>query len=466
MQQTPNKLIARVAKTIRAHRLLEPQERVLVAVSGGADSVCLLHLLHNLGYRVEVAHFDHQTRDGASAADASFVHDLAVCLGVPYHATSCPVQDEARVAGKSFEDYAREQRYAFFSKVATVIGCHVIATGHHRDDQAETVLMRLLRGTSPHGLAGIPYLRRTLDDLRIVRPLLDCSRDEIRSYLSENKLSFCEDVSNSDTAFHRNRIRHVLLPFLEEEAFNPSIRDALIRLADVQREEDSLLAEMTDASIKNVLEGADTIARNAFRMLPIALQRRVMVELIRQHGGEAAFEPIEGAMRLICTGDTGEQCDLGRGLMLSNGRETSHFVREGENENSFGNEVELVVPGPTYAFGMWFNVRFLDQAPQEPLEKYCTPSRQVFDADLLSSPLMIRGRHDGDRFTPFGMSGSKKLQDYFVDLGVPATLRDKERILTAAGHIIWVVGRAIDTHAAVTASTQRWLEIEVSDETK
>ena len=461
-----NNLKDRVAETIHAHKLLEPQDRILVAVSGGADSVCLLYTLHALGYPVEVAHFDHQTRDGASTADAVFVRELAVRLGVPCHATSCPVREEALASGKSFEDYARELRYAFFVQVATKIGCRTIATGHHRDDQAETVLMRLIRGTSPHGLAGIPYCRPSVDGLQIIRPLLDCTRDEIQKYLSENGFSFCEDISNTDIAFQRNRIRHTLLPFLIREGFNPSICNALNRLADVQREENTLLAEMTDVSLKNVCSDTCTISRKAFRALHMALQRRVVVELVHQHGGEAAFEHVDAAVHLICTGDTGDQCDLGRGLMLANGRETSHFVEGGLEEISCVKEVELVVPGTTSAFNTSFTTRLLEHVPQGPLSTYCTPCRQVFDADLVSCPLVVRARRDGDRFTPFGMSGSKKLQDYFVDQGVPAVLRDREQILTAAGRILWVVGRAIDAYAAVTTSTQRWLEIEVSDETK
>lgn len=466
MKHNSGNLLACVANTIHRHALIEPRERVLVAVSGGADSVCLLRVLHALSYRVAVAHFDHQTRSGSSAEDAAFVKELADRINAPYYATSRPIQKEALASGMSFEEYAREQRYAFFFEVAKTAECHAIATGHHQNDQAETILMRLLRGTSPQGLAGIPYSRTDKEGLRIIRPLLDCPREEIRAYLAETREDFREDGSNADPQFLRNRIRHGLLPYIAHKGFNPSVNEALARLADLQRDENALLCSLTEEALRKVLINADTLSRANFRSFHVAIQRRILMELARRHGAEMTFERVMAGVRLICEGNTGEQCDLGSGLMLANGRNMAYFMDSQAAEPSPMLSVALAVPGITHVANSAFQVRILDHAPNCSLSEYCTPSRQVFDADQLKPPLMVRGRHDGDRFTPFGMAGSKKIQDYFVDIGIPGALRNQKKLVTDGERIIWVVGHAIDAHAAVSSKTQRWLQIEVHDETK
>ncbi|NIA16185.1 MAG: tRNA lysidine(34) synthetase TilS [Nitrospiraceae bacterium] len=441
------------------HALLERGATTLVAVSGGVDSVCLLDVLLTLDDRVEVAHFDHQTRDGESAEDASFVRALAARLGVPLHEDTRPVAAEAREAGRSFEEHARNVRYDFLVRTAEAHDCAAIATGHHADDQAETVLMRILRGTTPRGLAGIVPLT-TRAGRRIVRPLLECTRAEIMDYVQARGLSYRTDRTNDDQTHFRNRVRHDLLPSLTRD-YNPRVREALLRLAETQRGENELLNTMAASALNGCVDGDARVERERFAGTHAAIQRRIMAILAWRLGVDCDFERIDAAARFIVDGPTGHRFDLGGGVLLYNARHTTEIVKTPDIFDAA--IIPLAVPGATEAFGRIIEVTYPEEIPVGDLAAYCTPGRQVFDADALGGTVAVRHRRPGDRFTPFGMSGSKKLQDYFVDTGLPAPQRDAQLIVEAGDRIAWVVGHAISAHAAVTADTRRYLQIEVYD---
>lgn len=449
-------LIERVQETMQAHRMAEPGDRILVAVSGGADSVCLLHSLRDLGYEVEVAHLDHQTREGASAADASFVAELCEQLGVRLHAESRAVEAEAEASPLSFEEYARRVRYQFLTEVAEENGCPIIATGHHADDQAETVLMRVLRGTSPGGLAGIPAVRAS-GKTRIIRPLIDCTRAEIVAFLDGRGIAHRIDHSNTDTRYLRNRIRHELIPSLTSE-YNPRLSDALTRLAEVQRAENELLDDAAADFLNRCFE-AGRINRGAFARGMVACQRRAIVAIAWRYGVECPFDRVETARAFVMDGPVGRAFDLGGGVSLRNAHDRTDIVK-GSRETD-PREIALVCPGETKAFGSVYRVRILERMPEEPLAQYCTPARQVFDAAALGDALTVRFRRPGDRFSPMGMGGTKKVKDYFVDAGVPAMDRDRIPLLLSAGRIAWVVGYAIGADFAVTKHSERLTEVEV-----
>ncbi len=438
--------------------MVETGEKILVAVSGGPDSVCLLHVLKELGYTVEAAHLDHQTREGASAADAAFVTALCDGLGVPLHAESRAVEAEAEASPLSFEEYARKVRYAYLADTAEAIGCDAIATGHHADDQAETVLMRVLRGAAPGGLSGIPPLRMA-GNVRIIRPLLDCTRKAIVAYLDQRQVAYRIDHSNTDTRFLRNRLRHDLLPMLTAE-YNPRLPEALVRLADVQRAENELL----DDTVVEFLERCFTagrIKRDVFARGMVACQRRAVVAIGWRYGVECPYDRVEGARAFIADGPAGRCFDLGGGVLLRNARDLTNVIR-GEAARD-DREIGLACPGETTAFGLTFRVRFLEMTPAVPLTQYCTPSRQVFDANVLGAALTVRLRRPGDRFIPLGMGGTKKVKDYFVDAGLPVSDRDRVPLLMSGGRIAWVVGYAMSAEFAVTQHTARLIEVEVLD---
>jgi tRNA(Ile)-lysidine synthase len=439
--------------------MFQPGDRVLVAVSGGADSVSLLHILHELGYALEAAHFDHQTRNGESSADAAFTRELAAKLGVPFHLWTRPVEAEAKSAGLSFEEHARKARYEFLIEAARRRGCIAMATGHHADDQAETLLMRLLRGTTSSGLGGIPPLREE-QGVRIVRPLIACPRETLLGYLATRGIEYRTDRTNTNLRYLRNRIRHRLLPTLVKE-YNPKVREALVRLAEVEQSENDFVENQAKAFLERCLRPCGGLDRATFAAGHTALQRRAILQWAWRHAITCPFERVEAARLFIMEASAPRTFDLGGGLFLRNGSQTTDLVSATSHVND--RVVPLAVPGETAAFGKRFTIRCREGIPPEALAQYCSSTRQVFDADALGTALAVRHRRPGDRFTPLGMKGSKKLQDYLVDVKLPVHRRDDLLLLVAGDRIAWIVGHAISGHAAVTAETVRILEVEVAD---
>lgn len=441
--------------------MLAPGDTVLVAVSGGADSVALLHALQVLGYAVQVAHLNHQLREDESDADEAFVVALAEKLGIPCHCARVDVRAEALEYGTSIEETARNLRYSFFEELALNLGIETVATGHHLDDQAETLLMRVLRGTSLDGLAGIPPLRQD-DDLAYIRPLIDCSHAEIVDWMATKKIAWCEDASNTDTVYLRNRVRHELLPQLAAD-YNPQIARALARTAANLRDDAEVLEELADDTAHALITDDNEIDPEAFGAYPSALQRRVVQRWMWGEEIDLDAERLRAVSRFITESTTGQKHSLATGLSLYRAKDVVQIVEEALPPNE---DARLVVDGIVPAFGKFFRVRrraLFDVPSQEDLVAYCSPTRQVLDAATVVDALAVRSRNGGDRFTPLGMDGTRKLQDYFVDRAVPAPARDGVPLVTVGDRIAWVVGHAMDAAFAVTADTQQVIEIEVLD---
>lgn len=459
MKDKAAEVLERVRDTLDRYHMLDEGDRCLLAVSGGPDSMCLMQVFYELGIPFEIAHLDHGTRAGESAQDAAFVGDMATQYGVPFHHERRDIPRETAQSAGSFEEVAREARYAFLLGTASERRCAVLATGHHADDQAETVLMRLFRGASPGGLGGIPPVRQC-DEVRIIRPLLECYREDIVAFLEARGIPYREDRTNADTHHRRNRVRHELLPLLTR-GYNPRVREALVRFAEAQRDEDQFLDGLAEDMMEACRTSEKALERGIFAMMHPALQRRVIALLGWEFGIECPFERIEAIRRHITEGPTGKACDLGKGVLLRNGRETTEIVEEPAAIDT--TVVALRVPGETEAFGRRYSVRELGERPSENLASYCTPARQVFDADALGTDLAIRFRRPGDRFTPLGLGGTKKLKDYFIGLGLTERQRARQPLLTAHGDIVWVVGFAMSQSAAVTPATRRCVEVLVQD---
>ncbi|HOZ50097.1 MAG TPA: tRNA lysidine(34) synthetase TilS [Candidatus Hydrogenedentes bacterium] len=480
MNSANDRLLDVVRETIADFALFAPGDTILAAVSGGADSVCLLHVLVELGkagtdsrprglgrsqsplspfHAIEVAYFDHETRDGASAEDGAFVAALAKDLGLPCHTERRPVASEAQEKGLGFEEYARQVRYDFLTRTALNRGCNIIATGHNADDQAETVLMRILRGAGLTGAAGIPPVRHE-NGIGFARPLIRCTRAEIEAYLEARRIAWRTDVTNADTRYHRNRVRHELLPLLRG-VYNPNVDEALRRFADILRTDAAFIEWHADAAYARCVSARGAIDRREFAAFHPTLQRRVVMHVARRAGVACPFERVEAAIRFVVEGATGAELDLGNGVVLTNTRAATETVAP--QRLSAEEAVSFQVPGVAEAFGRRFEALYREGVPEADLAAYCTPTRQVFDADAVGDVLTIRTRRPGDRFVPLGMSGTKKLKDYFIDLGVPARDRDRELVLLGARGIIWIVGRAVAAPAAITKATQRVVEVRISD---
>ena len=458
-----DEIVGIVRETIRGFDLQSERQPILAALSGGPDSVAMFHILIEIGVPVEAAHFDHQTRAGQSAADAEFVSRLCASLGKAIHVGTAPVAEDAAGSGQSFEAAARDARYDYFTALARERGCAAVATGHHADDQAETILMRMLRGTSARGLAGIAP-KTTRDGVAVIRPLFRLDSETIHAYLHERGYEYRTDASNADTRIVRNRIRHELLPQLAKD-YNVNVRDALCRLGDILRSEHELLASLTEEFLAGCLRDETTIDRAAFRAGHEALQRRALLELAWGHGADPDFIRIDGAVSFIANGAMGKFFDLGGGVQLCNGRDASTLetcvARRPKDE-----AVALGIPGETLAFGKRFTVLEMKKPPPVDLREYCTPARQVFDGGSFDGPAVLRRCKSGDRFTPLGMEGRKSIAAYLSERGVPAARRNDQILLAAGDEILWVVGHAISARSAVTSESRSVFEIRVRDETR
>ncbi len=459
------KLCNKVRDSVQKHEMLPKNEKVVAAVSGGPDSMCLLHVLLALDQPVEVAHFDHQTREGESTKDALFVQELCHKLGIPCHIETANVAEEKKRTGLSFEESARELRYDFLFRVSRKIGAKIIATGHHADDLVETLLMRLLRGTSPHGIIGIPPVTLR-NEIRIIRPLIECRNAEILAALKEKSIPYRLDYTNQQLLYTRNRIRNELLPLLREK-YNPEVDAALIRYAELCRTENDFISELAAKAFGDTVDEKGYLDRRKFLVLHPALQRRIILLWTRKSAASPPFEIVERIREALQLGDSGQQWDVGEKITMVLSRYKAH-LREHGKENSDRangeNTVLLPIPGEALIQGKRFCARTLPDLPDIPPADYCTSTRQIFDADRVQSPLEIRPRKPGDAFVPHGMQGHKKLKKYLSEKDVPRHKRQHQLVVASGGEIIWVVGHACSATCSVTTQTQRVLEIEVIEE--
>jgi tRNA(Ile)-lysidine synthase len=410
--------------------------------------------------RVAVAYFDHATRDGESAEDGEFVRAQAESLGLPFHTDSIATERPAEMKSLSFEEYARDERYAFLVRTAKAQGYGAIATGHHCDDNAETVLIRLLRGTSPHGLQGIlPVSQR--DGLRIIRPLIEVSRADVLAYVDAESLAYREDSTNKDTRFLRNRVRHELIPLLESD-YNPGLRGALNRLAEVQRTETTYMDAEARRFLDSCLNPEGNVVRARFAEAPLAIQRRALLLIAWRHGLRCEFERVDAALRFIAEGATGAYLDLGSGTRLCNGKHETRVIEE-TAPCLDDCPVALRIPGTVEGLGRTIATRTVSRRPIESFAEYCSPTRQVFESAVLAGGASLRRVVEGDRFRPFGVGGSKKLSDYLAEAEVPVWKRPEALVLTSGETILWVVGHGIGEEAVVHNPAAPLVEVEIHE---
>jgi tRNA(Ile)-lysidine synthase len=461
-------LLECVRRTIRDHELAGPDTRVLVALSGGSDSVALAHIVRELAaegalHAAGAAHFHHGLRASADR-DERFSQAVAESFGWPVVSDREDVGARARRERRSIEDAAHTARYAFFDRARAELHADVVALGHTRDDQAETFLLRLLRGAGPRGLAAMHPRRGT-----IIRPLIDCRRHELRAYLDERHIPYVEDETNQDVAIARNRVRAELLPLLEAR-FNPGIVEVLADEADLARGVSDWMEASADALAPEAsIPGRESrLELDIDRLLdaPVALRRlivwRAMTEMAR--GRPVAFEHVRAVLRLVSEPDKSSRRPAldapgqrvqrdGRRLVLrsSGPRETA--------ANLFcyplpvpGNvrlvEAHCVVSAETVSSGA---------AGTAPVDARAGLGRMtaIVRSDMCRMPLAVRNRRPGDRFRPLGLGGRKKLQDYFVDRKVPRHDRDfVPLVVDGADRIVWVAGHGIDEEFRVTDLTQ------------
>ncbi len=447
--------------------------RIIAAVSGGPDSMALLLLLErlraSLDLQLHVAHADHGLRGDESREDARFVEDAARGLGLPVTIGRLDVNALRAERHLSLEEAAREARYAFLVETAAGCGASAIAVGHTADDQAETLLMRLLRGSGAAGLAGMAAVSslpggRSGERIALVRPLLDFAMAETRAYCRLRGVTPREDSSNSDLALTRNRVRLELLPLLER--YNPRIRDALLRLGASAALDHDFLSQAADEArgrlSADAEQGVVSISRAGFRALHPALQRHVLRLAYREVAGtakELSHRHVEDMVRLS-GGRTGARLALPGGLAFEVGYDELRLAAAGvrpESAQPIAGENELTIPGETRV-GAWRVLAELAAPAAEPPAG--GPLRVALDAERVGGGLHVRSRRPGDRINPLGMAGARNVQDVMVDARTPAADRDGVPLVVSERGVVWVVGHRMAHWARVRVDTQRVLLLE------
>ena len=457
-------ILRKVRRTLLEHRMTRPGDRIIVGVSGGPDSVCLLHLLHRLGksLRIELvaAHFDHGLRPEQDPEETRFVEDLAASMDIPVETGRAGMR--IREKAGCLEEESRRARYRFLHGTAEKYRAQRIALGHHQNDQAETVLMRLLRGSGPAGLSGIPPLR----DGTIIRPLLRVRREEILSYLEKTGLSFVTDPSNADPRFLRNRIRMELLPLLE--TYQPRVIERLARTAGIMREDEAFLVKTAQDWISRraeIHDGADLrLPAAALAALPEALATRAVRCAVLKTAGtlrRVTRRHIDAVLRLAAGRKSQAATDLPNGIAVRRVYGTLVFSA-GRPERPPAFHHDLEGPGTFYLEPPGCRV-VLEEIPG-PLspKEHAAPGRALLDRDRIGYPLVIRNFRAGDRFIPLGMKGRRKLKDFFIDLKLPSGARASVPILLHRNRILWVGGLRIDDRFKVTPDTRNVLRVTIT----
>jgi len=502
-----------VAETIQRHGLLEPGDSILVAVSGGPDSTALLLLLAEMnqrddrGWRLHVGHLNHGIRPGEAEEDEAFVRGLAEQLGLEFTSDRVDVPALAKESGESLEEAARGARYEFLERAAREVGANKIAAGHTVDDNVETVLHRILRGTGLEGLRGIPPLRPTGPDrtIYVVRPLLEVGREQVLDYLAAQGVEAREDSTNAAREHLRNRIRHDLLPLLEQE-YNPQIRRALLQLREMAASVSRYLNDRADWLLDRLHLRSDSpgywLDAARLEREPAALQALVWRKAVRRATGKPpgmTYAHTEALIGLLQKTGSSKEIELPGGVRVRREYDRVQIFREGD-ERTTGEEAPvapppveprrseprprrgapamgppdgesffrvLEVPGTTRIPGGKIISAELRAGGAEFLQEFLAgkdESSETVDFDRLSGRLVVRTREEGDRFQPLGSDGGKKLQDFFVDEKVPEPERDRVLIVATDEHPVWIVGHRIDDRVKVTDETQALLVLRIQDE--
>ncbi len=455
--------VLKVQKTIEKYGMLQPEDRVVVGVSGGADSMALLYALAELSPELRlsllVAHLDHGLRN-EGPAEESFVHEASRHLGLPFISRKGGVREKQKQQRLTLQEAAREVRYSFLLETARLYQAAKIAVGHTADDQAESILMHLLRGSGTRGLGGIPPVR----DRIIVRPLLESWREEVESFLRERNVDFLTDPTNRSLHFLRNRIRHELLPFLRQ--YNARLPRTLVQMGEILRAEEDFWQGLVKETFSGLVKSRDKISIildiPSLKAQSLALRLRSL-----RHAAEEILGNLRGvglvhilAMDQLLSHPKPNQClHLPQGLFLTKAYGDLRFARSREEIFSF--EVPVTGPGGWKIPEIGREMKFEIFSALPAVQREESPEVALLDYDQVGFPLIIRSFRPGDRLQPLGMEGEKKVKDLFIDSKIPTRQRKKIPLLFHQQRLLWVTGLRLDHRVRVQAKTQRILRVEL-----
>lgn len=450
-----------VLKTVSERELIQNGDSVLVALSGGADSVCMLSVLcslkDKLGIKVGAAHLNHMIRGKEADSDEAYAAELCTRLGVPFYAERVNVPESSEKQGISEELAGRYARYEFFDRICRKHGFNKIATAHNRNDRAETVLMRVMRGTGIDGLCGIKYKRDN-----IIRPVLDVLRIYIEEYCRENSLDYCTDSTNSSSEYTRNRVRNELIPMMEK-SFNPRIIDSLCTLADNSVEDADFLngyAERLYSRINSPMPKRKPTILDIESLLMVndSIRARLLKLAIKEVMGDGYnIERVHlDSIKALLSKETGAVSILPKGLKVSVKYGWLEFSAEKKDaiksEDGFSYEIEL-------KDGVSLNRYDIKLEVFEELPK-TTKNQMLIDYDMIDGEkLFIRSRKRGDRINVFKDGKTRKLKDYWIDKKIPKEERDNIPLLCTEKEVVAIIGDRVAEKFKITKETKRGLVI-------
>ncbi len=420
-------------------RLCQPNQRILLAVSGGVDSMAMLHLFLKAGYTISVAHCNFQLRGDASDEDERFVQQMCEQLKVPFHGKRFETNKHAELHGCSIQMAARELRYVWFKELMQVYSYPLLATAHHLNDNLETTLLNFVRGTGISGMKGIPEKSNN-----IIRPLLAFTKNELVSYANRNKITWCEDVSNETDDYDRNLLRHQVIPKLQE--LNPALEQTF-KLTNHRLQGATAVFQLGLHHLREqfVTEEKDRMTISTELLQYISFPEVVLWELLKDYG----FNYTQCADAVAAANQSGKMF-LSSGHKLTIDRKAwivAPLAAEMKAIKVYPNDKKVTLGTLELTIGPCNNKSF----STKPLEA-------KLDADKITFPLTWRRWQEGDTFIPLGMTQRKKLSDFFIDAKVPRIDKDVATVLESNGEIIWVVGYRIDNRYKITPHTKNILQ--------
>lgn len=459
-------MLEKVLKTIEENNMIEKGDKIIVGVSGGPDSMCLLHILKSISkeYCIEVvaAHINHCLRGEEAEKDEEYVKDFCRKNNLKFYSAKIDINKLAKEKNLSCETAGREARYSFFKKVMKDINGTKVALAHNANDQCETILMRIMRGTGIEGLAGIKPIRDNI----YIRPLINITRDEIEEYCASNDLNPRIDKTNLETIYTRNKIRLELIPYIRKN-FNEDIVSAINRLAinvDIDSDYIEFMAEKSFKQYSIVKKDRIIILKNAFNEHRAIVTRMIRYGICGIKGNLYNYEKIHIDQVIeLQKNETGKELLLPGAIKVVNNYGDIHIFKHlPDNHITEDNEYILTLGDNYIGDKMRVKLELIDNNNALKLGEW--KNIKYFDFDKINGNIVLRYRRDGDKFIPLGMNGSKKLKDFFIDLKIPKEERNKIPLICFNKDIAWVVGYRISENFKVQKTTKNILKINIERE--
>jgi tRNA(Ile)-lysidine synthetase, N-terminal domain/tRNA(Ile)-lysidine synthetase, C-terminal domain len=456
-------MIKKVKKTIERYELIKKGDRLVAAVSGGPDSTALLVALAQiasfLDFSIIVSHFNHGLRGDRSDEDEKYSQELAKKMGLIF--VSGKMDQGLRKKGESPEEFYRQQRYQFLNKVLEDYSAQKIALGHNIQDQAETILLNLLRGSGLEGLRGILPIREG----KFIRPLIDVSRTEIIAFLNETGISYCQDNSNESDIYLRNKIRGKLIPYLKEE-FNPKIEENLVQMAQILRQDDEYIRDSVQKAMKStyIQNQTDRISLNIeyVKGLAPAIRSRLLKKILESLNPEKngfSFVNIKVLEKLLQAKESGKRISLPLGIEAKREYDNLILTRDKSCYNQVDYEYPLSIPGTVHVKETNRTIS-IEKISRDKMD-LCCKNKVYLDLDKIKQPFVLRNRKDGDRFQPLGMKGQQKIKSLFINQKIPRRKRNEIMLLVDQNSVIWIENMHLSDRVKISPQTINILSLEM-----